>query len=63
MKISSAIKSRWEIQKEELKARFTKLTDEDLNFEETRKNEMFGKLALKLGITTRELEVIINRSN
>ena len=49
----------WEKQKAILKNKFKKLTDADLDFEETRKNEMLGKLALKFGMTTREIRNII----
>ena len=51
----------WEKQKAILKNKFKKLTDADLDFEETRKNEMLGKLALKLGMTTREIRNIIGQ--
>lgn len=56
---SRNILSAWEEQKAILKAKFRKLTDADLDFEEDRKNEMVGKLALKLGMTTREIRRII----
>jgi hypothetical protein len=56
---STAQRSNWEAQKAKLKLAFPKLTAEDLNFDETRKNEMFSKLELKLGMTTNELQVII----
>lgn len=51
----------WEKQKAILKNKFKKLTDADLDFEETRKNEMLGKLALKFGMTTREIRNIIGQ--
>lgn len=51
--------TRWEKQKAILKEKFKKLTPADLDFAETRKNEMLGKLALKLGMTTREISSII----
>ena len=50
----------WEKQKSLLQAKFKKFTDADLDFEESRKNEMLTKLALKLGMSTREIKRIIN---
>ena len=55
------IVTSWQNQKAVLKRRFNKLTDNDLNFEEDRKNEMLSKLALKLGMTTKEIMKIINQ--
>jgi hypothetical protein len=49
----------WEAQKAKLKLKFPKLTDADLNFDETKKNEMLSKLQVKLGRTVKELQVII----
>lgn len=52
-------KATWETQKARLRSRFPKLTGEDLNFEENRKEEMLGKLELKLALTAQELQVIL----
>jgi len=54
---------RWEKQKAMLKEKFKKLTDADLDFAENRKNEMLGKLALKLGMSTREIRDLINQGH
>ena len=51
--------TEWQKHKAVLKEKFKKLTDADLDFEENRKNEMLGKLALKLGMTSREIRSII----
>ncbi len=51
--------TRWEAQKEKLKLSFPKLTDADLNFDEINKFEMLTKLQVKVGRTTKELQVII----
>jgi hypothetical protein len=53
--------SKWQLQKEILKEKFKRLTDQDLNFDENRKNEMMGRLARKLGMTTREIQRIIDQ--
>ena len=42
-----------------LKQKFAILTDNDLMFEEGKKEEMFGKLQIKLGKTKEELHKII----
>lgn len=49
----------WEGQKEKLKSQFPTLTDEDLEYEEGKKDEMFTKLQVKLGKTKEELEATI----
>lgn len=51
----------WEKQKARLKEKFKKLTDADLDYEENRRNEMLGKLALKLGMSTREILNLIKQ--
>ena len=58
-KVPASLRINWAVQKAKLKTRFPKLTDDDLNFSEALKNEMFNKLELKLGITSKELQVII----
>lgn len=52
-------KTNWEAQKAKLKLRFPKLTDEDLNFDEIHKTEMFHHLEPKLALTASELQLII----
>lgn len=59
IKTPSAPKSNWEEQKDKLKLNFPKLTDEDLNFDESNKFEMLTQLQVKVGRTTKELQVII----
>lgn len=51
----------WEKQKAILKEKFRSLSDADLDFPENRRNEMLGKLALKLAMTTREIRNVINK--
>jgi hypothetical protein len=53
------MKSNWETQKAKLKLRFTKLTDADLDFDESQKFEMLTKLQVKVNRTAKELQVII----
>ncbi len=59
MKNLSELKGNWNEQKGRLKQKFAVLTDDDLMFEEGRKDEMFGKLQIKLGKTKEELHKII----
>jgi hypothetical protein len=54
--------SKWQMQKALLRERFKKLTQQDLNFDESRKNEMIGRLAHKLGMTSREIQRIIDQN-
>ena len=53
------LKGNWIEQKGRLKKKYAFLTDNDLMFEEGRKEEMFGKLQIKLGKTKEELHKII----
>lgn len=50
-------KEMWEQQKKSLRTKFPQLTEEDLRFEEDKKEEMLAKLSKKLGKTKEELAV------
>jgi uncharacterized protein YjbJ (UPF0337 family) len=52
------VKGSWNEQKGILKQRFAELTDNDLLFAEGKKDEMIGKLQIKLGKTKEEMEQI-----
>jgi uncharacterized protein YjbJ (UPF0337 family) len=56
----TVLKGNWNEQKGKLKQKFAVLTDNDLMFEEGKKEEMLGKLQIKLGKTKEELHMIIN---
>jgi uncharacterized protein YjbJ (UPF0337 family) len=53
------LKGNWNEQKGKLKQKFATLTDDDLMFAEGKKDEMFGKLQIKLGKTKEELYRIL----
>jgi uncharacterized protein YjbJ (UPF0337 family) len=53
------VKGNWNEQKGKLKKKFGYLTDNDLMFEEGRKEEMLGKLQIKLGKSKDELVKLI----
>lgn len=53
------IKGNWNATKGKLKQKFAILTDNDLMFDEGQKEEMFGKLQIKLGKTKEEITQII----
>jgi uncharacterized protein YjbJ (UPF0337 family) len=53
-------KGNWNEQKGKLKKKFAILTDNDLMYEEGKKDEMYGKLQIKLGKTKEELRKIIS---
>ncbi len=59
MKNTTELKGNWNEQKGKLKQKFAVLTDNDLMFEEGKKDEMLGKLQIKLGKTKEELHKII----
>lgn len=53
------LKGSWNEQKGKLKMKFATLTDNDLLFIEGKKDEMLGRLQIKLGKTQEELRKII----
>jgi uncharacterized protein YjbJ (UPF0337 family) len=56
---TTELKGNWEEQKGKLKQKFAALTDNDLLFAEGKKEEMIGKLQIKLGKSKEELHKII----
>lgn len=56
---TTEIKGNWNEQKGKLKQKFSVLTDDDLMFAEGKKEEMMGRLQIKLGKTKDELTKII----
>ena len=56
---TTEIKGNWNEQKGKLKQKFAVLTDNDLMFEEGKKDEMLGKIQSKLGKTKEEWHKII----
>jgi uncharacterized protein YjbJ (UPF0337 family) len=56
---TTEVKGNWNEQKGKLKKQFANLTDNDLMYEEGKKEEMFGKLQVKLGKSKEELHKII----
>lgn len=54
------LKGNWEEQKGKLKQKFASLTDNDLMFAAGKKEEMMGRLQIKLGKTKDELHKIIS---
>lgn len=53
-------KTIWKTQKTKLRTAFPSITDEDLNYDFEKKNEMLEKLSTKLGKTTPELLTVLN---
>ena len=54
------VKGNWNEQKGKLKQKFATLTDNDLMFTEGKKDEMLGKLQIKLGKSKEELQKIMD---
>ena len=52
-------KGNWKEQKGKLKQKFANLTDDDLLFAEGKKDEMLGKLQIKLGKSKEELRKLL----
>jgi uncharacterized protein YjbJ (UPF0337 family) len=53
------VNGTWDEQKGKMKQKFATLMDNDLLFEEGMKDEMLGKLQVKLGKTKEELQSVI----
>lgn len=54
------LKGNWNEQKGKLKKAFAVLTDNDLMYDEGQRDEMLGKLQIKLGKTKEELNSLIS---
>ena len=54
------VKGNWNEQKGKLKQKYAILTDNDLMYEKGKKDEMLGKLQIKLGKSKEELQKIIS---
>jgi len=57
---TTELNGNWEKQKGKLKQQFAMLTDNDLLFAEGKKEEMFGRIQIKLGKTKEELHKILS---
>lgn len=57
---TTELKGNWEEQKGKLKQKFGQLTDDDLLFAEGKKDEMLGRLQIKLGKTKDDLFKILS---
>ncbi|MCX6210622.1 MAG: CsbD family protein [Bacteroidetes bacterium] len=57
---TTELKGNWNEQKGKLKKKFAELTDNDLMFLEGKKDEMLGRLQIKLGKTKDELHKILS---
>lgn len=53
---NKTVEGNWNEQKGKLKKSFAVLTDNDLMFEEGKKEEMLGKIQIKLGKTKDEFD-------
>jgi len=56
---TTELKGNWNEQKGKLKQKFASLTDNDFLFEEGKKDEMLGRLQVKLGKSKEEFNKII----
>jgi uncharacterized protein YjbJ (UPF0337 family) len=56
---TTEVKGNWNEQKGKLKQKFAQLTDNDLMFAEGKKDEMLGRIQVKLGKTKEELRDLI----
>ncbi len=54
------LKGNWNELKGKLKQKYAELTDNDLLYQAGKKDEMLGKIQVKLGKTKEELHNIIN---
>jgi uncharacterized protein YjbJ (UPF0337 family) len=56
---TTEVKGVWDEQKGKLKQKYAELTDDDLLFAEGKKDEMYGRLQIKLGKTKEELHKML----
>ena len=56
---TTEVNGNWKTTKGKLKQKFAMLTDNDLMFAEGKKDEMIGRLQIKLGKTKAEMQKII----
>ncbi|MBL0154669.1 MAG: CsbD family protein [Chitinophagaceae bacterium] len=56
---TTELKGNWTEQKGKLKQLYAQLTDNDLMYVDGKKDEMLGKLQIKLGKTKKELAELI----
>jgi len=56
---TTEVKGNWNQQKGLLKQKFANLTDNDLMYENGKKDEMLGKLQIKLGKSKEELDTLL----
>jgi uncharacterized protein YjbJ (UPF0337 family) len=57
---TTEIEGAWNELKGKLKKKYATLTDNDLMYAEGKKDEMLGKLQIKLGKTKEEIHDVIN---
>ena len=57
---TTELEGNWHEQKGKLKQKFATLTDDDLTYTEGKKEEMMGKLQIKLGKTKEELHKVLS---
>ncbi len=57
---TTELKGNWDELKGKLKQKYANLTDDDLMFAEGKKEEMYGKLQIKLGKTKEELHKLLS---
>jgi len=57
---TTELKGNWNEQKGKLKQKFAELADDDLMFAEGKKEEMLGRLQIKLGKTKEELHSLLS---
>jgi uncharacterized protein YjbJ (UPF0337 family) len=60
MKNTTELKGNWNELKGKLKQQYASLSDDDLLYAEGKKDEMLGKIQIKLGKTKDELNKIIS---
>lgn len=56
---TTEVNGNWKTTKGKLKQKFAELTDNDLMFSDGKKDEMIGRLQIKLGKTKAEMQKII----
>ena len=58
--VKAPVLENWNKQKDKLKVQFPTLTDEDLQYDEDKRDEMLTRVRVKLGKTNEEMDLIIS---
>ena len=57
---NAPVKGTWNVQKSKLKEKFSILSDEDLKYENGKRDEMLSRVRIKIGMTKEEFTLLLS---